>query len=223
MLDSDKQFLLARHRFALTAPQIPVWLDQSLNPEKSIYITAQTLTLRTALDLDRFAATLNRVVAENDALRLRFVESDGEVFQQVVSDVFVNLEFCDFSAERYPEAAANDWIEEILRKPLRAADFPLFHFALAKFATDRFIWLQKYHHLIIDGIGSPIMVWSKLGRRSIFHCYRNLPADLQKGSNPNGGYRPFLRRTLLNCGRSSAKLSLERNSVEPSSSKICIV
>jgi NRPS condensation-like uncharacterized protein len=157
MLDSDKQFLLARHRFALTAPQIPVWLGQSLNPEKSIYITAQTLTLRTALDLDRFAATLNRVVAENDALRLRFVESDGEVFQQVVSDVFVNLEFCDFSAERYPEAAANDWIEEILRKPLRAADFPLFHFALAKFATDRFIWLQKYHHLIIDGIGRQLV------------------------------------------------------------------
>ena len=157
MLDSDKQFLLAQHRFALTGPQIPVWLDQSLNLEKPIYITAQTLTLRTALDLDRFAATLNRVVAENDALRLRFVESGGEVFQQVVSDVFVNLEFCDFSAERHPEAAANDWIEKILRKPLRATDFPLFKFALAKCATDRFIWLQKYHHLIIDGIGRQLV------------------------------------------------------------------
>src|SRR5215467_8544258 len=110
MLDSDKQFLLAQHHFALTTPQIPVWLDQSLNPEKSIYVAAQTLILRAPVDLDLFAVTLNRVVAENDALRLRFVESDGEVFQQAVSDVFVNLEFCDFSAEKHPEASANDWI-----------------------------------------------------------------------------------------------------------------
>jgi hypothetical protein len=54
---------------------------------------------------------------------------------------------------------------------------------------------------------------------TIFHRYRNRPADLQNGSNRNGGYRPFLRRTLLNCGRT--KLSLARNSVELSSSKIC--
>ncbi|MGC1997424.1 MAG: hypothetical protein WA704_26360, partial [Pseudolabrys sp.] len=33
---------------------------------------------------------------------------------------------------------------------------------------------------VVDRAGLP-------GRRSIFHCYRNLPADLQKGSNPNGG------------------------------------
>jgi hypothetical protein len=58
---------------------------------------------------------------------------------------------------------------------------------------------------------------------TVFHCYRNRPADLQNGSNPNGGYPPFPRRILLNCGRSSAKLPLERNSVELSSNKICIV
>ena len=164
------------------APQIPVWLDQSLNPEKPIYITAQTLTLRTALDLDRFAATLNRVVAENDALRLRFVESGGEVFQQVVSDVFVNLEFCDFSAERHPEAAANDWIEKILRKPLRATDFPLFQFALAKFATDRFIWLQKYHHLIIDGIGRQLVA------ARVAKVYDALSAGTEPPPAANGTY-----------------------------------
>jgi len=79
MLNSDKQFLLAERRFALTAPQIPVWLDQSLYPQQQIYNSAQILTLRTALDLDRFVATLNRVVTENDALRLRFVESDSLV------------------------------------------------------------------------------------------------------------------------------------------------
>jgi hypothetical protein len=49
MLNSDKQFSLAEHRFALTAPQIPVWLAQSLYPPKHIYNSAQILTLRTTL------------------------------------------------------------------------------------------------------------------------------------------------------------------------------
>ena len=163
-------------------PRSPSGLTSRSTRQKPIYNAAQTLTLRTALDLDRFVATLNRVVAENDALRLRFAESDGEIFQQVMSDVFVNLEFRDLSAERHPETAARDWIEEVVRKPLGATDFPLFKFALVKFATDRFLWLQKYHHLIIDGIGRQLVA------ARVARIYDALSADAEPPPAANGSY-----------------------------------
>src|SRR5262249_31108186 len=143
----------AKRRFALTVPQIPIWLDQSVYPRKPIYNTGQTVTLGVPLVIDQFVEALNRVISENDALRLSFIQCDDEVFQEVVDDVAVDLEYQDFSGEKIPEQAAHAWIERLFWKPVEPSDFPLFKFALAKLANDRFLWLQKYHHLIIDAAG----------------------------------------------------------------------
>jgi hypothetical protein len=143
--------------FPLTDAQIPIWLDHSFYADKPIYNTGQTLTLKVSLQLDRFVEALNLVVAENDALRLRFVQSDNEVGQEVVDSVRVDLQYEDLSHEKDPEAAAKAWIEAIFWKPIRTEDFPLFGFAVAKLAHDRFVWLQKYHHLIIDAAGRQLI------------------------------------------------------------------
>ena len=138
---------------ALTEPQLPIWVDQSLYPAKPIYNVGQTLTLRADIDVDRFGLALQTVVAEHDALRLRFIECEDGCRQFAASDVSVELEFRDFSKETNPEAAATAWIDDLFWKPLGLNDFPLFRFALAKLASDHFVWLQKYHHLIIDATG----------------------------------------------------------------------
>src|SRR5262249_13772151 len=92
------------------------------------------------------------------------------------------LGVCDFSTERHPETAASDWIERVLRKPLGPTDFPLFQFALAKFATDRFLWLQKYHHLIIDGIGRQLVA------ARVAKVYDALSAGTEPPPAANGAY-----------------------------------
>src|SRR5205823_1745288 len=130
---------------------------QSLYPQKPIYNTGQILALRTVLDVDRFVAALDRVVAENDALRLRFVQRDIGIFQEVMKDAPVDLEFGDFSAESCPDTAATAWIDQVFWNPIGATDFPLFKFALAKLDSNRFLWLQKYHHLIIDATGRQLV------------------------------------------------------------------
>jgi hypothetical protein len=48
--------------------------DQSLYPQKPIYNVGQTLILRTTIDVERFTAALERIVAENDAFRDRVIE-----------------------------------------------------------------------------------------------------------------------------------------------------
>jgi|SRR5215831_2325027 len=111
----------AKRRFALTVPQIPIWLDQSVYPRKPIYNTGQTVTLGVPLVIDQFVEALNRVISENDALRLSFIRCDDEVFQEVVDDVAVDLEYQDFSGEKIPEQAAHAWIERLFWKPVDRA------------------------------------------------------------------------------------------------------
>jgi len=143
--------------FGLTAPQMAIWLDQALHPHKPIYNTGQTLTITGELDLARFGAALRMAIAENDALRLRFSSSGSVICQEIVDDVEDGLEARDFSSHRDPERAATAWIERIFWAPLTPADFPLFRFAIARVSPRRFIWLQKYHHLIIDATGRQLV------------------------------------------------------------------
>ena len=154
-LDADEQFRIASNDgpFSLSAPQVPIWIDQALYRNKPVYNTGQTLILRTALDTKCFVEALERTVAENDSLRLRFVQHDSDILQHSVRDVPVHLEFSDFTGDRNPEGTATAWIEQLFWQPLEPTDFPLFQFALAKVAKDHFLWFQKYHHLIIDAIG----------------------------------------------------------------------
>ena len=115
---------------SLSAPQVPIWVDQSLHPHTPIYNIGQTLTLRTAVNIKCFVAALERVVAENDALRLRFRQTDSELLQYAVDHVPVHLKFDDFSAKQFPEQAAAGWMERIFWEPFEPTDFPLFQFAI---------------------------------------------------------------------------------------------
>jgi amino acid adenylation domain-containing protein len=188
--DAGKQFTApTEFFFALTASQIPIWVDQSLYPQKPIYNVGQTLILRTAVDIKCFVAALERVVAENDALRIRLVERDSDIVQQVVNEVFVHLEFGDFSGEREPEAAARAWTEQVFWKPLGATDFPLFQFALAKLAADRFLWLQKYHHLIMDATGR------RLVAARVAAVYDAISAGVEPPAADGGAYLALAKAT----------------------------
>ena len=155
MLDANKSFgiVSTEGSCSLSTPQVPIWVDQSLYPQTPIYNLGQTVTLRTAVNIRCFVAALERVVAENDSLRLRFLQTDSELLQHAVDHVPVHLKFDDFSAKQIPEEAAAAWIEQIFWEPFGPTDFPLFQFALAKVDTEHFLWLQKYHHLIIDATG----------------------------------------------------------------------
>src|SRR5262249_5786346 len=63
------------------------------------------------------------------------------------------LEQHDFSTEPQPELASEAWIEEHFWAPLPWNSFPLFRLALIKLRDDRFVFVQKYHHGIIDATG----------------------------------------------------------------------
>jgi thioesterase domain-containing protein/acyl carrier protein len=143
--------------FGLTSPQLAIWLDQALHPDKPIYNTGQTLAFSGPFDLTSFTSALRSVIGENDPLRLRFAQQGPTVFQQVIDCADDGLEVRDFSADPDPTSSAEAWIETDFWTPLTPNEFPLFRFALLKLHGERFLWVQKYHHLIIDATGRQLI------------------------------------------------------------------
>ena len=153
--------VLDRHNetslFGLTTAQISIWFDQSLHPGKPIYNTGQLISISGHLDVARFDCAMRQVILENDALRLRFIQKDGRVFQEIVPEVVTALNYRDFAGDMDPAGQAAAWFDRIFWTALRASDFPLLEFAVARIAADQFLWLQKYHHLIIDATGRQLV------------------------------------------------------------------
>lgn len=152
MFDSDPE-----SSFELTATQMAIWLDQALHPGKPIYNTGQVLSLKTDIELVSFEEALTRVISENDALRLRFSQRGTRIIQHVMDGAEHSLDTRDFTMEVHPEESARMWLKRIFWESVSPFDFPLFKFALAKVSDRHFLWLQRYHHLIIDATGRQLV------------------------------------------------------------------
>jgi amino acid adenylation domain-containing protein len=131
----------------LSDSQAAIWLDQQLFAGKPIYNTAQLLAIRGELRIDLFECALRRTIAESPGLRLP-PRSDLMGFA---------LTKLDFRDEKNPLAAAEQWTREEMRRPIRLDDPALFRFALIRVGDDQTLWLQKYHHIIIDATGRRLL------------------------------------------------------------------
>jgi thioesterase domain-containing protein/acyl carrier protein len=141
----------------LTTAQLSIWIDQALHPNKPVYNTGQIIRINAALDLKSFEQALRIVVARHDALRLRF-HNGPEIRQTIQPDVQFELLLEDFSERPQPDQAAEQWLSAIFWRPLSpVATNPLFVFCVARLGADEFLWLQKYHHLVIDAGGRQVV------------------------------------------------------------------
>lgn len=127
--------------------QAAIWLDQQLFSGKPIYNTGQVLAIRGDLRADLFEHALRKTIEESPGLRLP--PRSGHVA--------FGLTKLDFRGEKHPHAAAQQWIREEMRRPIPLTDPALFRFALLRTGGDHTLWLQKFHHIIIDATGRRLL------------------------------------------------------------------
>lgn len=134
---------------ALTRSQRMYWASWTQHPGEAI--DNRVLKVEWNLDLD--AAAFRRALAElirrTDALRLTFHEMDGEPSQRASDQIECDLTVRDFSAEKNPSAAANDWLDTLARHRLDLQQ-TVFETALARLAPDRWVWFLNQHHVVTD-------------------------------------------------------------------------
>ena len=131
----------------LSINQAAIWLDQQLFAGTPIYNTGQVLAIRGELRVDLFERALRETIAESPGLQL----------PQRSGPAPCNLSILDFRKENDPRATAKQWMRTEMRRPISLDDSALFRFALIRVGDDHTLWLQKYHHIVIDATGRRLL------------------------------------------------------------------
>jgi amino acid adenylation domain-containing protein len=146
---------------AVARAQLAMWRHLQIEPEKApSYDLCDYQDIRGALNTELFVEAIRLVVRGTAALRLQFVERNGELLHVIRDNVDFDIPQVDFSATPDAESAAMQWMVAE-RRPFSLTSGPLFRFAILKLGDSQHYWYCHYHHLIVDGYGSAV-IWARL-------------------------------------------------------------
>ena len=151
--DPGQTFAPGATRFPLTIAQTPIALDAMALPNSPVANTGDISHIRGRIDTKLFAEAVRRVVAETPALRVSLSYLNGSLYQEFPALDDYALEQRDLSADAQPERSPEAWIERHFWTPRPWNSFPLFHFALLKLSDDHFMFVEKFHHVLVDATG----------------------------------------------------------------------
>ncbi|MGK7901221.1 MAG: condensation domain-containing protein [Hormoscilla sp.] len=189
------------NHYPLSSPQLDLWFDQILHPDVPLYNIGGYARIEGEIAPALFEKAINRVIAENDALRIIIHAGEGLPTQTFAENVRITLEFQDFSTQENAREAAIEWMEQEFVKPFQLYEELLFKIALCKAADNCYYYFHKAHHLIVDGWGFSMIV------QRIASAYNALVSE-QKSEPQYYSYKDFIHkdRTYPN----SAKIAKDR-------------
>ncbi|MFD0890987.1 condensation domain-containing protein, partial [Streptosporangium algeriense] len=140
-------------RLPLSGGQSGLWFAQRLDPDNSIFNTAEYVEITGRLDPGRLAEAIERTMNETDVLRVRF-ETEGELVHQRVLDATpYRVRVVDLRGRDDPRGAALDWMRGDLAKPVDLTGGDLVAQVIFKVGEGTHYWYQRAHHILLDGYG----------------------------------------------------------------------
>ena len=141
-----------KETFLLSPTQEYIWLDQSINKGSSKYNIGGFAQIQGPINKDYFEETIRQLFMQCQILRASFDNQvDGFPLLKFESNLSLNLEYLDFSANENPSFLARSWMEDDMCIPFDVCKSPLYKFVLIKADEDNFFCYGKIHHLLADG------------------------------------------------------------------------
>ncbi|UUU22866.1 non-ribosomal peptide synthetase [Streptomyces sp. DSM 40750] len=140
-------------RLPLSAGQQGVWFAHQLDSSGRKYNCAEYLAVDGPVDVALFRAAWTTLRAEADVVRIGSVVQDDVLWQVLDPDHATGLPLIDFSDDDDPEARAQRWMRNDVRRPVDLSRGPISSFALIKLSGTRFFFYYRIHHVVIDGYG----------------------------------------------------------------------
>lgn len=144
--------------FELAVNQKNVWHEQSLNLDSPLFNIGISCAFDHFIDSSKLNQAINFLIQENQNLRLNI--KNIPPFQQFLIDSReYHLIVHDFSNAHFEENHCNLWIKNKFES---AFDFTegewLWDIGLLKQGDNKFLLYAKFHHAIIDGWSTPILI-----------------------------------------------------------------
>ena len=162
----------------LSHAQKRIWYAQQKYPGSPLFSIGGMAIAASELETSTLENAIVRLVRTQQALRLRFREENGAVFQYVddTASPLVSVQY--FSASADGEDALRAWCLEQAARPMEILETPLYSFAILCLGGRCRGYFVKLHHLIADG-------WSmKLLTEYIAAAYRRLSNE-PDGTSPD--------------------------------------
>ncbi|WHS62761.1 non-ribosomal peptide synthetase [Pseudomonas sp. G2-4] len=137
----------------LASVQQGIWLDQLAHPDLPYYNIGMSLEIMGEIDIPLFEKAIELVANRHDTLRLSFSHEGGIGRQRVLPEVKVNLEVVEFSEADAEAGLAMDYLRNAFRQPFESLTGQLWEARMVRCGPHRHYWLNRYHHLVTDGIG----------------------------------------------------------------------
>lgn len=145
----------------LSTSQREVWLDQNAWPVSAHLNIGGGAFLQGGFDLEIFKAALNRLVAENQALRLVPAMSGDQVLLSRFKPV---LEIVEIDSPIDPKGSMRAWWDERMRQPFLLGQTPPWRFALLRASSELHGLTIQFHHMVMDGWGTSLVMqrWGEI-------------------------------------------------------------
>ncbi len=141
--------------YDLTNAQKRIWYTELLYPDTSVSQLSGTAKMKGRIHIAAFMQSINLIIKQYDAFRIRITSVDGMPQQYVVPYEERQLEYLDLTHyESVSEVEA--LLEQHKSKPLQLLDSELFQFLIVKISEDEYWINTKMHHIISDGISMVI-------------------------------------------------------------------
>ncbi|SDU54479.1 non-ribosomal peptide synthetase [Pseudomonas mediterranea] len=154
-MDSSTEMLptqdCATHELA--SVQQGIWLDQIAHPDLPYYNIGMSLEIKGEIDIPLFEKAIELVANNHDALRLSFSHEGGIGRQRVLPEVKVKLEVVEFTEAEADAGLAMEYLRNAFRQPFPELTGQLWEARMVRCGPNRHYWLNRYHHLVTDGIG----------------------------------------------------------------------
>jgi amino acid adenylation domain-containing protein len=130
-----------------------IWFLDRLEPGSPVYQISTALELRSVLNAEVLARSVNALVERHEALRTTFAETDGELFQVIAERLEITVPVVDLTglpeAGRTAEAARIGSADAV--EPFDLAAGPLLRVTLIRLEPTRSLLLLTVHHIVSDG------------------------------------------------------------------------
>lgn len=172
--------------FPLSTAQKAIWFDQALYPNIPLYNIGLVVTLDGEIDLALLEESIRIASNKNDALRIFISEVDGVPVQSMLASLDFQLPVVDFSNLDEPEKTASNFIEKEFSQPFFLFNKLLWQLVLIRVSANRSYLLNRFHHLIVDGLG--LSLFGKV----VSDTYNDLLSGVASSKNDNASYLEFI-------------------------------
>ncbi len=142
-------------KYPLSRAQERIWFLAKLYPDSALYNIPIAINITSGeIDPHRLNEVINLIIRENEIFRTTFHENEGQVYQQVHSELKIEVDFEDIS-QLDPAIDKEELIEQIGENHgntfFELANLPLLKVKLLKKGDNDYILFFNLHHLISDG------------------------------------------------------------------------